>query len=55
MSILKFNNFKSRGDIRKESNILLVNLHAALLGNISYDNRENIKKCIENIKNSNIY
>jgi len=51
---MKFENFKSRGEIRKEADQLLGNLHAALLGNIAYDNRENIKKSVENIKNSNI-
>lgn len=51
---MKFENFKNRGEIRKDADKLLGDLHAALLSNIAYDNRENIKKSVENIKNSYI-
>jgi len=54
MNLMKFENFKNRGEIRKDADKLLGDLHATLLSNIAYDNRENIKKSVENIKNSYI-
>lgn len=53
--IRKFNeSIKNRGEIRKIADELLGHLHAALLGNIAYDNREKIKKCLDEIKKSGI-
>lgn len=48
------NNFKSMGEIRKESDRLLDELGSAYLGNIAWDNRWNIKIALDNIKNSKI-
>ncbi len=53
--IRKFNeSVKNRGEIRKIADELLGHLHAALLGNIAYDNREKITKCLDEIKKSEI-
>lgn len=50
----KFDSFKNGGEIRKEADRLLGELGAAYLGNIAWDNRENIKIKLDNIKNSKI-
>lgn len=53
--IRKFNeSVKNRGEIRKIADELLGHLHADLLSNIAYDNRENITKSLNNVKNSDI-
>lgn len=50
----KFDSFKNKGEIRKEADRLLGELGAAYLGNIAYDNRENIKIALDNLNNSKI-
>ncbi len=49
-----FKKFKSRGEIRKEADILLGHLGSALLKNVAYDNREEIKQSLKRIKESDI-
>lgn len=49
-----FRNFMSRGEIRKKAEELLGQLSAAYLGNIAWDNREEIQKRLDNINNSGI-
>ena len=47
-------NFMSRGEIRKKAEELLGQLSAAYLGNIAWDNREEIQKRLDDINNSGI-
>jgi hypothetical protein len=49
-----FENFINRGELRKKADELLDLLSAAYLGNIAWDNRNEIKKRLDNIKNSGI-
>ena len=49
-----FRNFMSRGEIRKKAEELLGYLSAAYLGNIAWDNREEIQKRLDDINNSGI-
>ena len=49
-----FNNFLSRGEIRKKAEELLGQLSAAYLGNVAWDNREEIQKRLNDINNSGI-
>lgn len=49
-----FKNFMSRGEIRKKAEELLGQLSAAYLGNIAWDNREEIQKRLDDINNSGI-
>ena len=48
-----FRNF-NRGEIRKKAEKLLGKLSAAYLGNIAWDNREEIQKRLDDINNSGI-
>ena len=52
--IYNFRNFMSRGEIRKHAEELLGQLSAAYLGNIAWDNREEIQKRLDDINNSGI-
>lgn len=49
-----FRDFMSRGEIRKKADELLGKLSAAYLGNITWDNREEIQKRLNDINNSDI-
>jgi hypothetical protein len=49
-----FRNFMNRGEIRKKAEELLGQLSAAYLGNIAWDNREEIQKRLNDINNSDI-
>lgn len=49
-----FRNFTNRGEIRKLAEELLGQLSAAYLGNLSWDNRNEIQKRLDNINNSGI-
>ena len=49
-----FRDFMSRGEIRKKADELLGKLSAAYLGNVAWDNREEIQKRLNDINNSGI-
>ena len=49
-----FRNFMSRGEIRKKAEELLGQLSSAYLGNVAWDNREEIQKRLNDINNSGI-
>ena len=49
-----FENFTSKGDIRKKAEELLGKLSAAYLGNIAWDNRKEIQKRLDDINNFDI-
>lgn len=49
-----FENFINRGEIRKKAEELLGKLSAAYVGNIAWDNRDEIKRKLDDIKNSGI-
>lgn len=51
--IKKFNEYNT-GEIRKKADHLLGILAAAYLGNIAYDNREEIKQRLDDVENSGI-
>lgn len=52
--MINFNSFLNRGEIRKQADELLDMLSVAYLENISWDNREEIQKRLNDINNSDI-
>lgn len=49
-----FNNFLSRGEIRKKADELLDRLSVSYLNNLASDYRDDIIKSLNDVKNSNI-
>jgi hypothetical protein len=49
-----FSDCKNKGEIRVKAELLLGKLAAAYLGNIAWDNRQEIRKKLDDINNSGI-